>query len=233
MNKKIPSRFPGFTPATFQFFAELEENNCKIWFDEHKPVYEAELLLPLQALANALSPFFASVDPQMDFRPAKLISRIYRDIRFSHDKTPYKKHMWISFQRAFPRQSAEWMSFPGFYLEIGKEGSSFGMGLFDAQKKIMDSYRERIEYQPEYFRKIIAGLVEKQGFRIDGEEYKRPLPNKLDAYFQPWIQRKSLWVSKQIPNSDSILFSEKLLARLEKEFALIQPLYDFFVDICE
>ena len=232
MSAKIPSKFSGFTPETFQFFAELEENNCKPWFDEHKPVYESEVLLPLKALANALVPFFASVDPQMDFRPVKLISRIYRDIRFSHDKTPYKKHMWIAYQRPFQRQTTEWMSFPGFFMEIGKEGSNYGMGLFEAQKKIMDRFREMVEYQPGQFKKITAGLVEEQGFSIEGEEYKRPVKSDLDAYFQAWIQRKGLWLIKSIPVGD-LLFSENLVAYFEKEFALLQPLYDFLVDICE
>ncbi|MDR0541441.1 MAG: DUF2461 domain-containing protein [Dysgonamonadaceae bacterium] len=233
MSAEISSGFSGFTPDAFRFFAELEENNCKPWFDEHKPLYESAVLKPLKALAKALTPFFASVDPQMDFRPAKLISRIYRDVRFSRDKTPYKKHMWISYQRAFPKQSTEWMSFPGFYVEIGKEGAHYGMGMFDAQKKIMDRYREMIEYQPEKFKRITAGLVEKHGFKIEGEEYKRPLISNLDAYFQPWIQRKGIWITQSIPADSKRLLSEKLIVCLEKEFALIRPLYDFLVDICE
>ena len=232
MSTKTPLKFSGFSPETFQFFGELEENNCKPWFEEHKLVYELEVLQPLKALANALVPFFASVDPQMDFRPVKLISRIYRDIRFSHDKTPYKKHMWIAYQRPFHRQTTEWMSFPGFFLEIGKEGANYGMGMFEAQKKIMDRYREMVEYQPEQFRKITEGLVEKCGFTLDGEEYKRPVKSDLDAYFQPWIQRKGIWLIKNIPVGDA-LFSENLVFYLEKEFALLQALYDFFVDICE
>ena len=232
MSAKTLSKFSGFTPETFHFFAELEENNCKPWFEEHKSVYESEVLYPLKALANALVPFFASVDSQMDFRPTKLISRIYRDIRFSPDKTPYKKHLWIAYQRPFQRQTTEWMSFPGFFLEIGKEGANYGMGLFEAQKKIMDRFREMIEYQPGQFRKITEGLVEKQGFVIEGEEYKRPVKNGLDVYFQPWIQRKGIWLIKNLP-VDNLLFSEKLVPYLEKEFALLQALYDFFVDICE
>ena len=230
---KNVNKFSGFTPETFRFFAGLEENNYKPWFDEHKPIYETEVLLPLKALASALTPFFASVDSQMDLRPNKLISRIYRDIRFSHDKTPYKKHMWIAFQRSFPKQSAEWMSFPGFYMEIGKEGSSYGMGLFDAQKKVMDRYREQVEYDPDRFWKITAGLVDKQGFQMEGEEYKRPLKSDLDAYFQPWIQRKGIWVTKHLPVESKILYSEQLIHYMEKEFAHLQPLYHFFVEVCD
>lgn len=223
----------GFSPETFRFFEELEENNYKPWFEAHRAVYEVEVLQPLKALANALVPFFASIDSQMDFRPQKLVSRIYRDIRFSHDKTPYKKHLWIAFQRAFPKQSPEWMSFPGFYMEIGKEGSNFGMGMFDAQKKIMDRYREMVEYQPEEFRAMTEGLVEKNGFRIEGECYKRPIVNSLDEYFQPWIQRKGLWVTKHIPLGNKNLYSSDLVVHMEREFGRLQPLYAFFVDICE
>jgi len=232
MNAKTAPKFSGFSPEAFQFFAELEENNYKPWFEDHKLVYETEVLQPLKALASALVPFFASVDPQMDFRPAKMISRIYRDIRFSHDKTPYKKHMWIAYQRPFQKQTTEWMSFPGFFAEIGKEGTNYGMGMFDAQKKVMDRFREMVEYEPESFRKITAGLTETHHFEIEGEEYKRPLKNNLDAYFQPWIQRKGIFLIKNIPVGN-LLFSEKLVMYLEKEFTLLQPLYDFFVDICE
>jgi uncharacterized protein (TIGR02453 family) len=229
---KTINKFSGFSPATFQFFAELEENNYKPWFDEHKPVYELEVLQPLKALANALTPFFASMDAQMDFRPVKMVSRIYRDIRFSHDKTPYKKHMWISFQRPFQSQEDDWKSFPGFYMEIGKEGVNFGMGLFEAKKKIMDRYREQVAYEPDNFRKITDGLVEKYGFTIEGEEYKRPIANELPEEFQPWIQRKSIFVTKHIPISE-LLYSEKFVPYMEKEFAVIQPLYDFLTDICD
>ncbi|GHV10894.1 TIGR02453 family protein [Bacteroidia bacterium] len=229
---KTISKFTGFSPATFQFFAELEENNYKPWFDEHKPVYELEVLQPLKALANALVPFFANVDAQMDFRPVKMVSRIYRDIRFSHDKTPYKKHMWIAFQRPFQKQSEDWMSFPGFYAEVGKDGANYGMGLFEAKKKIMDRYRDQIAYEPDNFRKITAGLIEKHGFQIEGEEYKRPIANELDEDFQTWIQRKSIFVTKHVPITD-LLYSEKFVPYMEKEFALVQPLYDFLTNICD
>ncbi|MDR1683368.1 MAG: DUF2461 domain-containing protein, partial [Candidatus Symbiothrix sp.] len=211
---------------------ELEENNYKPWFDEHKPIYELEILQPLKALAAALTPFFASVDADMDFRPVKMISRIYRDIRFSKNKVPYKNQMWISFQRPFVKQDQTWLSFPGFYMEIGKEGIGYGMGMYDPQAKIMTRYREMVEYQPEHFKQITSGLHEKHGFRIGGEEYKRPMKNGLDEYFQPWIQRKGIYLFKQIAVEEKF-FSLELVSFLEKEFSLLQPLYNFFVEVCD
>jgi uncharacterized protein (TIGR02453 family) len=229
---KTINKFTGFSPDTFQFFAGLEENNYKPWFDEHKPIYELEVLQPLKALAVALTPFFYNVDSEMDFRPNRMISRIYRDIRFSPDKTPYKKHLWISFQRPFQKQTGDWASFPGFYMEIGKEGGSFGMGMFEAQKKVMDRFRDQVEYEPEHFKSLTAELTDKHNFTIGGEEYKRPVKNELDAYFQPWIQRKGIYLTKYIPINE-IFYSDKLISYMEQEFALLQPLYDFFVNVCD
>jgi uncharacterized protein (TIGR02453 family) len=229
---KTTEKFTGFSRETFRFFAGLEENNYKPWFEAHRPVYESEVLQPMKALAAALAPSFCAIDPQMDLRPNRMISRIYRDIRFSPDKTPYKKHMWISFQRLFKKQTPEWENFPGFYLEIGKEGAGYGMGMFAAKKKIMDRFRDQVEYEQAHFKEITAGLLDKHHFVLGGEEYKRPLNNDLPDYFQPWIQRKGIYLFKNLPISEAF-FSEAFVARMETEFSLLHPLYDFFVDVCE
>lgn len=229
---KETGHFTGFTPETFRFFEELEKNNCKAWFDEHKRVYETEVLRPLKALALALTPSFYEVDPQMEFRPEKMVSRIYRDIRFSHDKTPYKNHMWLAFQRPFLQMTDDWTSFPGYYIEIGKEGANLGMGLFAAKKKIMDRYREQIEYDPEHFREVVEGLREEKGFTLGGEAYKRPVKSDLPDYFQPWIQRKGIYLMKSLPPGERF-FSSAFVTLLEEEYSPLHPLYNFFADICD
>jgi uncharacterized protein (TIGR02453 family) len=229
---KTESKFTGFSPAAFRFLSDLEENNYKVWFDANKLVYESELLQPLKALAAALTPSFYEVDALMEFRPTKMISRIYRDIRFSIDKTPYKTCMWIMFQRPFMRTTDDWTSFPGYYLEISRNGAAYGMGLFQAKKKIMDIYRDQIEYDQDNFKAITENLIGKCGFEIGGEEYKRPFKNDLPDYFQPWIQRKGIYLHKQMPVGE-IFYSSEFVQCMEKEFAVLSPLYKFFVDVCD
>lgn len=90
--------FKGFTPETFRFFNDLKENNYKEWFDEHKYIYEKEVLNPLKALVTTLSPVMYNIDPSFELRPHRCLSRIYRDIRFSKNKDPYKDFMWMAFQ---------------------------------------------------------------------------------------------------------------------------------------
>jgi uncharacterized protein (TIGR02453 family) len=177
---KSNDKFSGFTQETFTFFSGLKENNYKPWFEEHRPVYEKEVLLPLKALVLAMTPAMYSIDSQIDFRSKKTLSRIYRDIRFSADKSPYKTSMWISFQRIVQN----WENFPGFYMEISADSYQYGMGLYLAKKNIMDEYRAKMEFEPEQFRQMTENLIAKHRFVLGGEEYKRPMSNSLPEYFQ-------------------------------------------------
>jgi len=225
---KTIEKFTGFTPETFNFFAGLKENNYKPWFEEHKQVYEQEVLQPLRALVHAMTPAMYSVDSQMIFQPNKVVSRIYRDIRFSSDKSPYKTNMWLSFQR----KVADWLNFPGFYLEITSDCYQYGMGLYMAKKNVMDDYRAKIEYEPDNFRQMTEDLIDKHRFTLGGDEYKRPLINNLTEFFQQWIQRKSIYLYKTCPIGNE-MFDEGFANHLFQEYILLQPFYNFLVDVCE
>lgn len=225
---KAVEKFTGFTQATFNFFAGLKENNCKPWFEEHRTVYEQEVLQPLKALALAMTPAMYSIDSQMNLQPNKIVSRIYRDIRFSTDKSPYKTNMWMTFQRIVPN----WEGFPAFYMEINGEGYQYGMGLYMAKKNVMDDYRAKIGSDPESFRRITEKLIVKHHYILGGEEYKRPVNNSLPDYFQTWVQRKSIYLYKECPLGKE-LFDEGFAHYLSEEFALLQPLYEFLTEVCD
>lgn len=218
-------KFTGFTPATIQFFRDLAENNYKPWFDANKTVYEKELVQPFKALVTALSPAMYAIDSRFELRPHKVLSRIYRDIRFSKDKSPYKTCLWMTFQR----QVSEWENFPGFFMELSAEGYRYGMGLYSAKKQVMDHFREKVEADPDYFRSVTETLLTERGFVVEGEEYKRTLPNDLGEYFQPWMQRKSVWLMKARPVGKE-LFSEDFRIQLEDDFMAMKDLYDFLLE---
>ena len=221
--------FSGFSPETFKFFNDLKEYNHKPWFDKNKPIYEEEILRPLKALAHVMTPVMYAIDPRINMNPNKIVSRIYRDVRFSKDKTPYRTSMWISFQRLL----TDWQNFPGYYLEISENGYQYGMGLYLPKKKEMDNFRSAIEYDPNHFREMTEDLIGKNGFIIGGEEYKRPMgKNALPEYFQQWIQRKSIYLYKQFPVGEE-LFSVDFAQFMADEYTLLLPLYDYLVEICE
>lgn len=216
--------FNGFSPKTTQFLKDLGENNCKEWFEEHRNTYENELLTPLKELVAALSPAMYNIDPEFELRPHRVLSRIYRDIRFSKNKDPYKTFMWMAFQRP----TKNWENIAGYFFEISPESYSYGMGLFAPKKKNMDAFRENIAYDAKEFRQQTQ-LILDRGFSIGGEEYKRPIASDLPEYFQPWIQRKGVYVIKKKTTGEE-LFSSAFADLLRDEFESLEWLYNFMKD---
>ena len=217
------TKFTGFTPAAIQFFLDLAENNYKPWFEANKAVYETELKEPFKALITAMTPAMYDIDKRFELRPYRVLSRIYRDTRFSKDKSPYKTCLWMTFQRTV----TDWMNYPGYFMELSADGYLLGMGLYAAKKQVMEEFRSKVESDPDYFRSITEELTSKRGFSIEGDLYKRPLSNELDEYFQPWMQRKSVWLMKKCPIGDEV-FSEDIRRILEDDFTAMKDLYNFF-----
>lgn len=216
--------FNGFTPETIRFFRDLADNNYKEWFEEHRNVYESELLNPFKGLATALTPTMYNIDSQFDLRTHRILSRIYRDIRFSKNKDPYKTRMWMSFQLP----TKEWENFPGFFMELNAEKYFYGMGLFMPKKKKMDNFRENVAYDAELFQAKTQAIVDRN-FLIGGELYKRPIENNLSDYFQPWIQRKSIYVYKESEIGDEV-FSGKFVDLIRDDYESLKWFYDFLKD---
>ena len=222
--------FKGFTPQTFQFFHDLKENNYKEWFDEHRSVYESEVLNPLKMLFQAMTPAMSTIDPMFEMRAHRSISRIYRDTRFSKDKTPYRDFMWMSFQQPVVRE--EWKDHPGYFLDIHGDKYGLGLGLFQPKKKVMDNFRDAILYEPEEFQENTQKYVLDRGYVVNGEEYKRPIPNDLPDYFQPWFHRKGIWVEKVRPIGKE-LYSPEFANQIIEDFKAMEWLYQFMKEATE
>jgi uncharacterized protein (TIGR02453 family) len=115
-----------FTPAAITFLRGLARHNDREWFNARKQVYERELKGPMLALVDEITQSMAAYAPE-HMRPAhKCMMRIYRDIRFSADKRPYKTHLsaWWS------RRGMEKTSGGGFYLEIGPKRCFVAGGVY-------------------------------------------------------------------------------------------------------
>jgi uncharacterized protein (TIGR02453 family) len=221
--------FSGFTRETIQFLNDLKENNFRQWFEDHRELYEVELLQPFRALVNTLSPAMYNIDSLFEFRPHKVLSRIYRDVRFSKNKDPYNTCLWMSFQRV----GTSWENFPGYFMELNTGHCMFGMGLFAPKRKVMDAFRDRIETEPDTFREMVQKNVIDRGYLIEGETYKRSIPNTLPNFFQPWMNRKAVYVMKTLPVSDERIYSDMLAHLIIDDFTQLADLYHLMVEVRE
>jgi uncharacterized protein (TIGR02453 family) len=129
MNKnkpQLPQNTAVFSPQSLQFLAELKFNNSREWYNENKSTADTTLIQPFRRLNADLAPVILKIDSDMETNPKRTISRLYRDVRFSKDKTLYRDRMWLAY---FP-QFEDKNNCPSFFFEISPFAYRYGMGFY-------------------------------------------------------------------------------------------------------
>jgi len=217
--------FQGFSRKTFTFLRDLGRNNDKAWFEAHRPIYEQYVLQPLRDLVSDLADPMLGIDLSFEVEPAvgKTISRIYRDTRFSKDKSPFRSCMWITFKRS----GTDWARYiPGYFLEINPASYRYGLGFYDAAPDLMARFRQQIDDDPKSFLKAIAWFAKQDTFILEGETYRRPINEDKPEPICTWYQYKSFYLSCNRSIDDKIL-SPTFADQLTGHFALAAPLYHY------
>jgi len=165
-------------PDTLTFIADLKENNSREWFQANKERYDKaheDVIAFAGKLIEALSKKDAGVDDSLD--PKKCVMRIYRDIRFSKDKTPYKTNMSIG--RLTKNKTVE----IGYYLQIEPGNKSFiAGGYWMPQGEHIKSIRQEIDYNAADLTSIVDTADFKKAFGEFREQEKlKTLPKGYDA----------------------------------------------------
>lgn len=219
--------FDGFPAAAPSFLRTLADNNDRNWFRAHRGNYEELVLSPMRRLLVALAPSLSAIDPGLDSDPrGGAISRIHRDVRFSHDKAPFRINQWLSFKRP----GRDWQNRPAFFLEFGPSGYRYGMGYYAAAPATMASVRNTIDTRTLLFLDVMHRAT-KAGFAVEGDAYRRPRlpPNRPEAVLE-WHRRKTVYLARNRP-LEPVFFSPALAGDLCNRFAALAPLYRFLTGI--
>ena len=216
--------FDGFSPETLRFLTQLGENNNKPWFDAHRREYEEFVLSPMRNLVEELAPFMLSVDSNFNVTPAvnKTISRIYRDTRFSRDKSPFRNNMWI----VFKRPGKEWQDAPGYFFEIFPDWFRYGMGYYCAKPATMSKFRDAIDNNVYRFLDVISFFNESDIFELHGEDYKKVFVEDQSDAVRRWYQKKNFYISHDSKEIDR-LFSPDLTRNIIEHFKMTVPFYQY------
>ena len=142
--------FPGFPSAGIEFLQDLKENNDREWFAPRKPIFDAQVKAPMLDLVRAVHTAMMDFAPAYVGDPAKCIFRIYRDTRFSNDKTPYKTHIaaWMK-----PGAAEKGNSSAGFYFSVSPKVVEIAAGIYAPDAPTLLKLRQRIAEDHEAFRK--------------------------------------------------------------------------------
>lgn len=211
------------TKDPFKFLQELSENNNREWFAVHKEQYEAiktEVLAFTAALAKAL----AEVDPLIaaDTDPKKAMLRIYRDIRFSKNKDPYKKNIGIWFS-AKSKGGNE----PGYYVHLQPGNSFVAGGYWMPEAAHLKRIRQEIDYNIEEWKTIVEekNFVKTFDLNKDNALKNAPKGYDIDDPNIEYLKLKSFEALKKI--GDEEFFDPKIVDKLKSSFQTIYPLVAF------
>ena len=161
-----------FTPALFEFLDELAANNRRDWFQANKERFRKDVQDPLLQFVADFESRLASISPHMVADPRRSggsVFRIYRDVRFSKDKSPYKTNAGIHFRHEVGRE----VHGPGLYLHLEPGYVFAGAGLWRPKAATANQIRQAIVDKPEKWEAIVEGEPFASTFDLEGESLKR------------------------------------------------------------
>ncbi len=219
--------FQGFSDRTFAFFDAISFNNTKEFFHSNHTWYEESVRTPLRELTAALTPTIEKLDSRLDCRIEKVVSRINRDIRFSHDKSLYRNYMWLAFRRT----GEERKTTLGAYFDISSEGASYGIGIYSEHRPYMNGLRHQLTIDEENF--LRTWLPIKGEFELLGNRFKRmTIPEGLSDDAKSWYPMRGFWLQKEILDF-GLICSSDLLEELKSGFERLMPIYQYLASVPE
>jgi uncharacterized protein (TIGR02453 family) len=217
-----------FTAATLTFLRGLKRHNERPWFEAHRAEYEAVVKEPMRELIEEMDVRLARLAPEIIGDPKRSMFRIYRDIRFSADKSPYKTHASCWFyhrdgSRAVGREAAGGGA--GFYFQIAPGDSFSGGGMWMPPREALGNLRDAIAEDPKGFERLATDRRVKRRFGgLDDEAVLRRVPRGFapDHPGARWLKFQSFVTGRAL--SDAQATSARLPALLEADFRLMLPL---------
>ena len=204
----------------FSFFKTLNKNNNREWFTEHKPEFKS-----IEAdVKNFYTALFEDLQKHDDVDKMKMF-RIYRDVRFSKDKTPYKTHFGGSFGRTKPRLRG------GYYVHITPGDSFIATGFWEPNKEDLLRIRKELELDAVEFRKIITTKKFKSvwGDLVGNEVKTAPKGFNKEHADIDLIRKKQFIFTKNF--SDAEVISPNFLNEVLDAFKAIRPYFDYMSEV--
>jgi uncharacterized protein (TIGR02453 family) len=217
-----------FSKATLTFLDELAANNDRSWFEENKPRYEALVREPALDFIATMQPVLDKIAPHFRADPRKMggsLMWVYRDTRFSRDKTPYKTNIGIQLRHELGKD----VHAPGFYVHIATDGCFFAVGCWNPDAEALGKIRDHIAQKPERWFAVRDHKTFVAQWALSGESLTRP--PRGDSAEHPALEdlkRKDFVGVATIPFSD--VMGPKLVKVAGAQFAASVPFMKFLCD---
>jgi uncharacterized protein (TIGR02453 family) len=217
----VRSVFPGLPAEGLAFFSSLQRNNRREWFQPRKAIFEETLKQPMREFVGAVNSAMKSFAPDYMTDPEKAIYRIYRDTRFSKDKTPYKNHIAASFARRGDKASA------GYYFAVSHKEVAIGGGIYMPEPETLLAIRQHLAERHEEFRKIAGARAVRRLFTaVQGEQLTRvPKGYPCDHPAADLLRLKQYLLYVVLP--PDLASTPALYTEVVKHFRAMTPFVEF------
>lgn len=221
----MASRYARFYPETIGFLEQLATNNNRDWFKEHKSRYEGDVLDVALRFIQSMQDPLADLAPHFVASPTRVggsLMRVYRDTRFSKNKTPYKTNIGIQFRH----EQARDVHAPGYYVHIAPDQVFVGVGMWRPDSDSLRGIRERIATRPAEWERVRNDRTFEQHFELGGESLLRP-PRGFDKDHE-WIddiKRKSFIAVRELTVEDCL--KPQFQRFVESSFRTAEPFMRF------
>jgi uncharacterized protein (TIGR02453 family) len=220
----MATEFRGFPRAGFDFLRELKENNHRDWFQPRKEIYESEVKAPMTDLVEALNAEFARFAPEYITDPKRAMHRIYRDVRFSKNKDPYKTNSSASFHVSAEDKE----SMAGYYFSVSPFQIELAAGVYMPQPAQLLAIRTRIAAEFDEWKALVENKARKRiAGEVDGESLTRPpkgFPKGHPADF--WIRKKQ-WLYWDTSLEPELAFHPRIAKEFARRFEAMYPVIQF------
>ena len=214
-----------FNESTLAFLRELRANNDREWFNANKARYEEHVLDPALRFIDAMYEPLGEIAPRFTAIPKRSggsLMRVYRDTRFSRDKTPYKTNIGIQFRHELGRD----VHAPGFYLHIEPDNAFIGAGMWRPASEPLAKIRHRIVDKPTEWERTRDDKRFRRHFNLGGESLTRaPRGFDRDHPLLDDIKRKDFIAVKELPVED--VLADGFQQRVTRSIESAEPLMRF------
>lgn len=219
--------FPGFSDEAFQFLRDLSENNDRDWFKPRKETYETELKTPLELLLADAARRLDEADLPLTAHPSTSRFRIYRDVRFTDDKTPYKTHVGAVFDRTGEKDESGVV-----YVHVEPESSFLAAGFYSPSVSYLRPVRRRMAEAPEQFYSVLE-TMEKRGLPVDSmDDTLTGMPRGFSDYrgqeIAPYLKWQHYLVRREYPDAalQTPAFAEEVVEMTRDSLPLLEFVWD-------
>jgi uncharacterized protein (TIGR02453 family) len=219
----LASGFPGFPREGIEFFRGLSRHNHRDWFQPRKPIFEEQVKQPMRDLVAAVNRAMLRFAPEYVTDPSKAVYRIYRDTRFSADKTPYKDHIAANFRwKGAGRHEGA-----GYYFAVSHKEVAIGGGLYMPDPAVLLAVRNHIAGNYRQLRNAVSSRTVRKLFgEMQGEQLARvPKGFPADHPAADWLRYKRFILYIEL--EPEIATTPALFREIVTRFKAMRPFIEF------